>query len=445
MLIPVKTRIRPIIPSLFFFPHLFANFFFVKAPTMNAPAKTSLDKSKIKFLLLENIHPSAVKVLNDAGYTNVETLTGALEGDELKAKIADAHFVGIRSRTQLTREVFEAANKLVAVGCFCIGTNQVDLEAAREKGVVVFNAPYSNTRSVAELVLAEAILLLRGIPAKNASAHRGGWLKTADNAFEARGKTLGIVGYGSIGTQLSVLAEGLGMKVQFHDVVAKLPLGNATQAANLKELLATSDIVTLHVPELPSTQWMIGAAEIAAMKPGAILINASRGTVVEIDPLAAALKSGHLSGAAVDVFPVEPKSNKDEFTSPLRGLDNAILTPHIGGSTMEAQANIGIEVAEKLVRYSDNGTTTSAVNFPEVALPAHPGQNRVLHVHHNVPGVMSAINRVLADNGINIAGQYLRTDDKVGYVVIDLDAASSKLAREKLGEVPGTIRCRVLF
>lgn len=412
---------------------------------MNAPAKTSLDKSKIKFLLLENIHPSAVKVLNDAGYTNVETFTGALDGAELKAKIAEAHFVGIRSRTQLTRDVFEAAQKLVAVGCFCIGTNQVDLDAARERGVVVFNAPYSNTRSVAELVLAEAILLLRGIPAKNAAAHRGGWLKTADNAFEARGKTLGIVGYGSIGTQLSVLAEGLGMQVQFHDVVAKLPLGNARQAANLKELLATSDIVTLHVPELPSTQWMIGAAEIAAMKPGAILINASRGTVVEIEPLAAALKSGHLSGTAVDVFPVEPKSNKDEFQSPLRGLDNAILTPHIGGSTMEAQANIGVEVAEKLVRYSDNGTTTSAVNFPEVALPAHPGQNRVLHVHHNVPGVMSAINKALADNGINIAGQYLRTDDKVGYVVIDLDAASSKLAREKLEQVPGTIRCRVLF
>jgi D-3-phosphoglycerate dehydrogenase len=408
-------------------------------------SKTSLDKSKIKFLLLEGIHPSALKVLHDAGYTNVEALSGALEGEELARKIADVHFVGIRSRTQLTEEVFAAAQKLVAVGCFCIGTNQVNLDAARERGVVVFNAPYSNTRSVAELVLAEAILLLRGVPARNAAAHRGGWLKSADNSFEIRGKTLGIVGYGSIGTQLSVLAESLGMQVVFHDVATKLPLGNARQAASLDELLALADIVTLHVPELPSTHGMMGAREIAAMKPGSILINASRGTVVDIDALAAALKERRLLGAAIDVFPVEPRSNKDEFTSPLRGLDNAILTPHIGGSTMEAQANIGLEVAEKLVKYSDNGTTTSAVNFPEVALPAHPGKNRILHVHHNVPGVLSAINLVFAENGINIAGQYLRTDEKVGYVVIDLDVESSALAVQKLSQVPGTIRCRVLF
>ncbi|TQL79965.1 phosphoglycerate dehydrogenase [Delftia sp. HK171] len=407
--------------------------------------KTSLDKSKIKFLLLEGIHPSALEVLRNAGYTNVETVTGALEGEELKRKISDVHFVGIRSRTQLTADVFAAAQKLVAVGCFCIGTNQVDLDAARERGVVVFNAPYSNTRSVAELVLAEAILLLRGVPAKNASAHRGGWLKSAENSYEIRGKTLGIVGYGSIGTQLSVMAESVGMQVLFHDVSTKLPLGNARQAASLADLLAGSDIVTLHVPELPSTQWMIGAKEIAAMKPGAILINASRGTVVEIEPLAEALKAGKLLGAAIDVFPTEPRSNKDEFVSPLRGLDNVILTPHVGGSTMEAQANIGLEVAEKLVKYSDNGTTTSAVNFPEVALPAHPGQNRILHVHHNQPGVLSAINQVFAENGINIAGQYLRTDEKVGYVVIDLAAQSSGLAVEKLTQVPGTIRCRVLF
>jgi len=407
--------------------------------------KTSLDKSKIKFLLLEGIHPSALEVLRNAGYTNVETVTGALEGEELKRKIADVHFVGIRSRTQLTADVFAAAQKLVAVGCFCIGTNQVDLDAARERGVVVFNAPYSNTRSVAELVLAEAILLLRGVPAKNASAHRGGWLKSAENSYEIRGKTLGIVGYGSIGTQLSVMAESVGMQVLFHDVSTKLPLGNARQAASLADLLAGSDIVTLHVPELPSTQWMIGAKEIAAMKPGAILINASRGTVVEIEPLAEALKAGKLLGAAIDVFPTEPRSNKDEFVSPLRGLDNVILTPHVGGSTMEAQANIGLEVAEKLVKYSDNGTTTSAVNFPEVALPAPPGQNRILHVHHNQPGVLSAINQVFAENGINIAGQYLRTDEKVGYVVIDLAAQSSGLAVEKLTQVPGTIRCRVLF
>ena len=407
--------------------------------------KTSLDKSKIKILLLEGVHSSAVQTFTKAGYSNVELLAHALEGDELKAKIADVHFVGVRSRTQLTREVLEAAKKLVGLGCFCIGTNQVDLIAAQEKGIVVFNAPYSNTRSVAELVLAEAILLLRGIPEKNAVAHRGGWLKSADNAFEIRGKTLGIVGYGSIGTQLSVLAEGLGMHVLFHDVVAKLPLGNAHQAASLEDLLSRSDIVTLHVPELPSTQWMMGEKEFAAMKPGSIFINAARGTVVVIDALAKALKSGKLLGAAVDVFPVEPKSNKDEFISPLRGLDNVILTPHIGGSTMEAQANIGLEVADKLVRYSDNGTTISAVNFPEVALPEHPGQNRILHVHHNVPGVLSAINQVFAENGINVAGQYLRTHEKLGYVVIDLEPGSSALALEKLAQVPGTVRCRVLF
>ena len=408
-------------------------------------SKTSLDKSKIKFLLLEGIHPSALQVLQRAGYTNVETVSGALDAEALQQKIADVHFVGIRSRTQLTEAIFQAAPKLVGVGCFCIGTNQVDLNAARERGVVVFNAPYSNTRSVAELVLGEAILLLRGIPAKNAAAHRGGWLKTADNAFEIRGKMLGIVGYGSIGTQLSVLAESLGMQVVFHDVVTKLPLGNARQAASLQELLSVSDIVSLHVPELPSTHGMVGAAQIAAMKQGSILINASRGTVVDIDALASALTAGQLLGAAIDVFPVEPKSNKDEFQSVLRGMDNVILTPHIGGSTMEAQANIGLEVAEKLVKYSDNGTTTSAVNFPEVALPEHPGHNRILHVHQNRPGVLMAINQVFADNGINVAGQYLRTDEKVGYVVIDVDTQSSALALEKLSQIAGTIRCRVLF
>ncbi len=407
--------------------------------------KTSLDKSKIKFLLLEGIHPSAVDVLRGAGYTQVELVSGALEGEELKRRIADVHFLGIRSRTQLTAEVFAQAHKLVAVGAFCIGTNQIDLETARERGVAVFNAPYSNTRSVAELVLAEAILLLRGVPEKNAVAHRGGWLKSAENAYEIRGKTLGIVGYGSIGTQLSVLAEALGMHVVFHDVVNKLPLGNSRQAPSLEALLAQCDIVSLHVPELPSTQWMIGAAQIAAMKQGAILINASRGTVVEIEPLAEALKARKLLGAAIDVFPVEPRSNKDEFVSPLRGLDNVILTPHIGGSTMEAQANIGLEVAEKLVKYSDNGTSITSVNFPEVALPAHPGKHRILHIHRNVPGVLSAINQVFADNRINIAAQYLQTNEKVGYVVIDIDAQSSELAQDKLASVPGTIRCRVLF
>ena len=375
---------------------------------------TSLDKSKIKFLLLEGLHPSALQVLQNAGYSQIESLSGALPQDELIQRIADVHFIGIRSRTQLTAEVLAHAHKLVAIGCFCIGTNQVDLNAARDRGIAVFNAPYSNTRSVAELVLAEAILLLRGVPEKNAVAHRGGWLKSAENAFEARGKTLGIVGYGAIGSQLSVLAEALGMQVVFHDVVAKLPLGNARQAANLKDLLAQSDIVSLHVPELPSTQWMIGAAEIAAMKPGSILINASRGTVVEIEPLADALKAGKLLGAAVDVFPVEPRTNKDEFVSPLRGLDNVIITPHIGGSTLEAQANIGVEVAEKLVRYSDNGTTTSSVNFPAVALPAQSGKHRLLHVHRNVPGVLSEINRIFSDNQINVSAQYLQTNEAIG-------------------------------
>ena len=412
---------------------------------MSAVAPTSLDKSKIKFLLLEGLHPSALEVLRRAGYEQIDAVSGALPQDQLIERIRDVHFIGIRSRTQLTAEVLEHANKLVAIGCFCIGTNQVDLNAARERGIAVFNAPYSNTRSVAELVLAEAILLLRGIPARNAAAHRGGWLKSADNAFETRGKTLGIVGYGAIGSQLSVLAESLGMHVIFHDVIAKLPLGNARQAAGLTELLGASDVISLHVPELPSTKWMIGAAEIAAMKPGAVFINAARGTVVEIEPLAEAIRAGKLLGAAVDVFPVEPRSNKDEFTSPLRGLDNVILTPHIGGSTLEAQANIGIEVAEKLVRYSDNGTSISSVNFPEVALPAQKGTHRILHVHRNVPGVMSEINRVFAENHINVAAQYLQTNEAIGYVVMDIDAASSELALQKLQQVPNTLRCRVLF
>jgi D-3-phosphoglycerate dehydrogenase len=407
--------------------------------------KTSTDKNKIKFLFLEGIHPSAVKVLNAAGYTNIESIAGALPEDELKAKIADVHFIGIRSRTMLTADVFAHATKLAAVGCFCIGTNQVDLNAARERGIAVFNAPYSNTRSVAELVLAEAILLLRGIPEKSAVAHRGGWLKSAENAYEIRGKTLGIIGYGSIGTQLSVLAEALGMKVVFFDVVTKLPLGNARQVANLKELLAQADVVSLHVPETQATQWMIDKPEIAAMKPGSILINASRGTVVRIDPLAEALRQKKLLGAAIDVFPVEPRSNKDVFESPLRGLDNVILTPHVGGSTMEAQENIGIEVAEKLVKYSDNGTSTSSVNFPEVALPAHPGKHRLLHIHRNVPGVLSDVNKVFSDNHINIASQYLQTNEAIGYVVIDVDAEYSDMALAKLADVPGTIRSRVLF
>ena len=408
-------------------------------------SSTSLDKSKIRILLLEGVHQSAVDNFKRAGYTNIEYIKTALAGDELKAKIADAHFVGIRSRTQLTADVFAAAQKLVAVGCFCIGTNQVDLNAALERGIPVFNAPFSNTRSVAELVLAEAILLLRRIPEKNADCHRGGWSKDASNSFEIRGKTLGIIGYGNIGSQLSVLAEGIGMKVKFYDVVTKLPLGNASQVNTLDELLEESDIVSLHVPETAATKYMFGKDQLAKMKPLSILINASRGTVVEIDALADAMRDKRLLGAAIDVFPVEPKSNDEEFMSPLREFDNVILTPHIGGSTLEAQQNIGFEVSEKFIKYSDNGSTITAVNFPEVALPLHANVHRLLHIHHNVPGVLSKINKIFSDNNINICGQYLQTNEKIGYVVIDVDKASSELALEKVREVEGTIRARILF
>lgn len=408
-------------------------------------AKTSLGKDKIRVLLLEGVHQSAVDTLTAEGYTNVEYLKTALPEDELIEKIKDAHFVGIRSRSQLTRRVFENAPKLIAVGCFCIGTNQVDLKAAQEHGVAVFNAPYSNTRSVAELVLAQAILLLRGIPEKNAVCHRGGWLKSAVGSFESRGKTLAIIGYGSIGSQVSVLAEALGMNVIFFDTVSKLPLGNATQIRNMHELLGKADVVTLHVPENAATQDMMGEAEFAAMKKGAIFMNAARGTVVDIDALAAAMESGQVGGCAVDVFPVEPRGNDEEFISPLRAFDNAILTPHIGGSTVEAQANIGLEVAEKLAKYSDNGTTTSSVNFPEVALPSHPNAQRLLHVHQNVPGVLTAINKVFSENNINIVSQYLQTNESVGYVVVDVDSEYSEVALKQLREIEGTVRCRVLF
>ncbi|MFT0212237.1 phosphoglycerate dehydrogenase [Pseudomonas sp. F1_0610] len=408
-------------------------------------SKTSLDKSKIRFLLLEGVHQNAVDTLHAAGYSNIEYLAGSLPEDELKEKIRDAHFIGIRSRTQLTEEIFDCAEKLVAVGCFCIGTNQVDLNAARERGIAVFNAPFSNTRSVAELALAEAIMLLRGIPEKNASCHRGGWMKSASGSYEIRGKKLGIIGYGSIGTQLSVLAEALGMDVYYYDVVTKLPYGNAKQVGSLKELLALADIVSLHVPQLPSTQWMISEKELRTMKKGSILLNAARGTVVVIEDLVKVLEDGHLAGAAIDVFPVEPRANGEEFESPLRKFDNVILTPHVGGSTQEAQANIGLEVAEKLVKYSDNGTSVSSVNFPELALPAHPGKHRILHIHKNIPGVMGEINKVFADNNINVSGQFLQTNDSVGYVVIDVDAAVAADAYEKLQHVKGTMRCRILF
>ena len=407
----------------------------------------SLDKNKIHILLLEGVDRSAVDAFKNDGYPDVEYHPKSLPEKQLMAAVQKAAFIGIRSATQLTAAVFENAEKLVGVGCFCIGTNQVDLAAAQQKGVPVFNAPFSNTRSVAELVLAETILLMRGIPWRNAQAHRGGWAKTATGSHEVRGKCLGIIGYGHIGTQVGLLAESLGMRVIFHDVETQLALGNATQAASLEALLEQADVVTLHVPETALTHNMMGAEQIARMKPGAKLINASRGTVVDIEALAAALKGGQVGAAALDVFPKEPKTG-EEFLSPLRGLDNVILTPHIGGSTEEAQRNIGKEVADKLIRYSNNGSTLAAVNFPEVSLPAHSGKHRLLHIHRNQPGMLSAINAIFSEDKINVAAEYLQTNAQIGYVVIDIDPGergSTAQLRKRLDGVPGTIRTRLLY
>ena len=407
-------------------------------------SKVSLPKEKIKILLLEGLHQSTLDTLHASGYENIEHLKTSLPEDELIAKIKDVHFVGIRSRTQLNENVIAAASKLVAVGCFCIGTNQVDLVATQIRGIPVFNAPFSNTRSVAELALAQIILLLRGVPARNAKAHKGIWDKSAVGSFEARGKTLGIIGYGHIGTQLSILAEHLGMRVQFFDVENKLVLGNSTQTKTLKQLLNTSDVVTLHVPETVQTQNMISAKELSMMKDGAILINAARGTIIDIDALVDALKSGKLAGAAIDVFPVEPKSNDEPFESPLTQFDNVILTPHVGGSTQEAQQNIGIEVAGKLAKYSDNGSTLSAVNFPEVSLPEQTERSRLLHIHKNAPGVLTQINQAFAQKGLNIAAQYLQTNANIGYVVIDVETDDAEEAFEQLQKIDGTIKTRIL-
>lgn len=407
-------------------------------------SKVSLPKEKIKILLLEGLHQSTLETLHANGYENIEYLKTSLAEDELIEKIKDVHFIGIRSRTQLTEKVIAAANKLVAVGCFCIGTNQVDLSATQKRGIPVFNAPFSNTRSVAELALGQIILLLRGVPEKNAKAHRGEWNKSAVGSYEARGKTLGIIGYGHIGTQLSILAEHLGMRVQFFDVESKLVLGNSTQVKTMDELLSTSDVISLHVPETPETKNMIGAKQLGKMKDGAILMNAARGTVIDIDALADAMRSGKLSGAAIDVFPIEPKSNSDLFESPLTEFDNVILTPHVGGSTQEAQQNIGIEVAGKLAKYSDNGSTLSAVNFPEVSLPEHTGRSRLLHIHQNAPGVLTQINQAFAEKGINIAAQYLQTNENIGYVVIDVETDRSEDAFTQLQQIDGTIKTRIL-
>ena len=408
-------------------------------------AQTSLDRSRIQVLLLEGVHDSAVDRLVNAGYTHIQRETTALAADELARALQGVHIVGIRSRTQLSAEVLAAANKLFAIGCFCIGTNQVDLDAAAERGIPVFNAPFSNTRSVAELVLAEAILLLRRVPARHNLLRRGIWQKSANASFEARGKTLGVIGYGNIGAQLGVLAEGLGMQVLFYDTVKKLNLGNAVQVDDLSDLLARADVVSMHVPATPQTANMIDAARLAQMKPNAVLINASRGNVIDLDALADAIESQHLLGAAIDVFPEEPKSNDEPFESRLMQLDNLLLTPHIGGSTAEAQINIGQEVADKLVHYSDNGSTLSAVNFPQVALPEHPNQHRILHVHRNRPGVLSAINEVFSNLGANIVGQYLQTNATIGYVVMDVEAANSTQLLSQLREVEGTLRARVLY
>ena len=399
-------------------------------------------------MLLEGVHPSAIDAFRRDGYTDIEQHPKSLPQPKLLDSIRDAYMIGIRSSTHLTREIFEQAPRLIAVGCFCIGTNQVDLDAAQERGVPVFNAPFSNTRSVAELVLAEIILLLRGIPYRNAMAHRGAWVKTAAGSYEVRGKSLGIIGYGHIGTQVGLLAESLGMQVMYYDIETKLALGNARAAHSLNHLLESADVVTLHVPETPQTHRMMGREQLAHMKDGAHLINASRGTVVDIDALVDALKSKHLGGAGMDVFPVEPKTAGEEFVSPLRGMDNVLLTPHVGGSTEEAQQNIGTEVAEKLIKYSNNGSTLSAVNFPEVSLPEHPGQHRLLHIHRNQPGVLSALNAIFSDEQINVAGQYLQTNAKIGYVVIDVETrepAQSLELKRRLDSVPGTLRTRILY
>ncbi|MDO7597648.1 MAG: phosphoglycerate dehydrogenase [Pseudomonadota bacterium] len=402
-------------------------------------------KADARFLLLEGLHQNVEDTLKKAGYDNIEYISHALDEDALIEKIKDARFIGIRSRTQLTKQVLDAAERLAAIGCFCIGTNQVDLDAARVKGIPVFNAPYSNTRSVAELVIGQLILLLRDIPAKSKQVHEGRWPKTTKNSNEARGKTLGIVGYGNIGSQLSVLAESLGMNVIYYDVVTKLPLGNASQVGSLKELLNQADVVTLHVPEVPSTKNMITKKEFAEMKASSIFINAARGTCVVLEDLAEVIENGKLRGAAIDVFPKEPKSNEESLESVLRGFDNVILTPHIGGSTAEAQANIGLEVAQKFVQYANNGTTVSAVNFPEISMPQRPETHRLLHIHHNQPGVLSNINSLFAKKNINILAQSMITRDEIGYLVMDVAGIDSQSAFEQLDTVDGTIRLRLLY
>ncbi len=407
--------------------------------------KTSYPKDKIKILMLENISEAAIKVFKDAGYTDIKKINGALSEEQLINEIKHVHMVGIRSKTQITEKVLQHAEKLQAIGCFCIGTNQVNLNAARKKGIVVFNAPYSNTRSVAELVIGASIILIRKILDKNKAAHEGQWNKDAKGSFEIRGKTLGIIGYGNIGSQVSILAESLGMKVIFYDNVTKLPLGNAESRKTIKEVVSKADIITLHIPETQQTKNLINKTLLKHFKKGSILINFARGEVVDLDALAPALTDGQLSGAAIDVFPVEPEKNGDPFSSPLQHIPNVLLTPHVGGSTEEAQYNIGEDVSAKLLQYLEMGATTGSHTVPEISLSPQEGTHRILHIHQNVPGVLSEINTTLSVNKINVLAQYLKTNDEIGYVVLDIDKKLSKNAVELLRKVKGSLKVRLLY
>jgi D-3-phosphoglycerate dehydrogenase len=406
---------------------------------------TSYPKEKIKVLFLENISDKAVQYFKDQGYTDVKKITGALSENELIKVIKDVHILGIRSKTFISKKVLDNAKKLQAIGCFCIGINQVDVKACKQKGVALFNAPYSNTRSVAELVIGASIMLIRRITDKNIAAHNGIWNKEAKGSYELRGKTMGIIGYGNIGTQLSVMAEAIGMKIKFYDIETKLPLGNASAVKSIKDLVSSSDIISVHVPETKQTKNLISKAVIKQFKQGAILINYARGEVVDLEALSIAIKEKQLAGAAIDVFPIEPEKNDDPFSTPLQGLSNVILTPHIGGSTEEAQENIGEDVSIKLYQYLERGVSYGSHTIPSISLPPVENAHRILHIHNNVPGVLSAINTVMSKNKINIVGQYLKTNDEIGYVVLDVDSKLSKTAIALLKEVKHTIRARMLY
>ncbi len=406
---------------------------------------TSYPKEKIKVLFLENISDKAVQYFKEQGYTDVKKIAGALSEEELIKVIKDVHILGIRSKTFISKKVLDNAKKLQAIGCFCIGINQVDIKACKQKGVALFNAPYSNTRSVAELVIGASIMLIRRITDKNIAAHNGIWNKEAKGSFELRGKTMGIIGYGNIGTQLSVMAEAMGMKIKFYDIETKLPLGNASSVKSIKDLVSSSDIISVHVPETKQTKNLISKAVIKQFKQGAILINYARGEVVDLEALSVAIKDKQVSGAAIDVFPIEPEKNGDKFTTPLQGLPNVILTPHIGGSTEEAQENIGEDVSVKLYQYLERGVSYGSHTIPSISLPPVEHAHRILHIHNNVPGVLSAINTVMSKNKINIVGQYLKTNDEIGYVVLDVDSKLSKTAITLLKEVKHTIRVRMLY